>query len=743
MILWSVAFRKRLFRKFVSSLLLGSMLAGCTGLREKKLSYIGHADLNYYEDQSLRIKYADVDIPTPEAVAYSQKPRTLTDRTHDEIWEMTLAEAIHLALVNNKVVRTRGEFLSTQSAIYANTDGILSVYDPSIRESGVLFGARGTESALAAFDTQWNLSAVWNRNSTIQNSLFSLNGLPPGSTLDSSTATFNTQLVKPFAYGAQGTITHNWNYDFNNLPGRLYEGAYNGGLRADYTQPLWAGAGAEFTRIAGPVNTNIQGLSGVNQGVAIARINTDLSIADFEIAVRNQLRDVEDLYWEMYLAYRTYDAQVTARNSALRTWREVKAKADIGAKGGSAADEAQAREAYFTARSQSEDSLQALFAAEIALRRLCGLGANDGRIIRPADEPITAEYIPDWHICLAEALTRREELRRQKFNVKSNELQLIAARNVANPRLDFVASYLLNGFGNQLFAHQGPADDMAADFKSAYSNLFTGNQQGWQLGFNFSVPLGLRNAKAQVRNLELRTAKSREVLSTQEQEVNLELANAFQNVAWRYKTAETNFNRRRAAERGLQAFEAEYRAGTKTLDLLLQAQTRLANAETAYHTSVVRYQQAMTDIHFRKGTLLENNNVHLSEGMWQPEAYKEALRRAWARSYAWEASNLDPIHAEPEPFVNDVNTGTAEFIGQPGFQPEPVEGAAGGLNVPQPLPEEGGPAEAPIGPVPGEAVPGGPNLEGQAGRGAEPIPVEGTAGDRQPELIPMTGADEE
>lgn len=729
------AARKRLFRKFVSSLLMGAMLTGCTGVREKKLSYIGNADLNYYEDQSLRIKYADVDIPTPEAVAYSQKPRTLTDRTHDEIWDMTLAEAIHLALVNNKVVRTRGEFLSTQAAVFANTDGILSVFDPSIRESGVLFGARGTESALAAFDTQWNLSTVWNRNSTVQNSLFSLNGLPPGTTLDSSTATFSTSLQKSFAYGATGTLTHNWNYDFNNLPGRLFNGAYNGGLRMDYTQPLWAGSGTEFTRIAGPVSTNIQGLSGVNQGVAIARINTDLSIADFEIAVRNQLRDVEDLYWEMYLAYRTYDAQVTARNSALRTWREVKAKFDIGAKGGSAADEGQAREAYFTARSQAEDSLQALFAAEIALRRLCGLGANDGKIIRPADEPITAEYIPDWHICLAEALTRREELRRQKFNVKSNELQLIASRNVANPRLDFVSSYLMNGFGNQLFAPQGPPGDPGQNLKSAYSNLFTGQNQGWQLGFNFSVPLGLRNAKAQIRNLELRTAKAREVLSTQEQEVNLELANAFQNVSWRYKTAETNFNRRRAAERGLQAFEAEYRAGTKTLDLLLQAQTRLANAETAYHTSVVRYQQAMTDIHFRKGTLLENNNVHLSEGMWQPEAYKEALRRAWARSYAIEAGPRDPVHAEPDVFINDTNQGTAEFIGQPGVPLPQEEGGA--AMPPEPLPEQGFPQEAPINP-------GGPGLSGEEDTGREPTPVDGigTEGE-QPEVLPMLGNDEQ
>ena len=46
-------------------------------------------------------------------------------------------------------------------------------------------------------------------------------------------------------------------------------------------------------------------------------------------------------------------------------------------------------------------------ALEVSLRRMCGLSVNDGRVIRPADEPVTAEFVPDWNVSLAEALTRR------------------------------------------------------------------------------------------------------------------------------------------------------------------------------------------------------------------------------------------------------------------------------------------------------------------------------------------------
>jgi len=691
------SFRKRRREQVVSLALILSMLTGCTG-RERALNYIGEPkNLDYYEDAMTRIEYPDVDQPTPDTVTFAQKPRTLGDRSRDEVWDMPLAEAIHLALANNKVIRTRTDFLSTNSQLYTNPDNVASVYDPAIRESGVLFGTRGVESALSYFDTQWNTNLVWGKNQAIQNNVFLSGGTVPGFELIQDTAQFSTGLTKNMAYGATASVTQNWNYLQTNQPNLLFPSVYTGNLQFNYTQPLWAGAGAEFTRIAGPLNTNLQAVSGVNQGVIIARINTDISIADFEIRVRNMLKDVEDLYWDLYLAYRTYDAQVIARNSALRTWREVKAKADIGARGGGAADEAQSREAYFSARAGAEDSLQNLYTLEVQLRRMCGLASTDGRIIRPADEPVTAEFIPDWHMCLAEALTRREELRRQKWAIKSYDLQLIAAKNLAHPQFNFVGGYQLNGFGNNLFGANLDEGMVGAHEQSAYRTLANANQSGWQAGFQFNMPFGLRNARSQVRNYELRVAKAREILSLQETEVSHELTNAFQSLGWRYKTAETNFNRGRAAFRQLQATDAEYKAGTRTLDLLLQAQNRLAQAQIAYYTSIVRYNQAITDVHFRKGTLLENNNVHLSEGLWTPEAYKDALRKAWARTYAFDAPEIDPVHHEPMSFVRKGVVSSAEVAGLPEELP-PADGTMG-VEVPQvpALPEA--PKEAPIGPV--------------------------------------------
>lgn len=703
---------RRRWQKGVSLLLIASMLAGCSAPVEKP-KYLGaDRDLTAYEDQSLKLEHPvlDQEVETPASVAASDSPHTLGDtKKHDEIWEMPLAEAIHLALTNNRIVRTRGEFLSSGNQLYTNPDNITSVYDPAIRDSGVLFGTRGVESALAAFDTQFTTRLLWNENKQVQNSLFALNGLTPGTVLDTDGATFNTGLTKQFAYGASASLSHAWNYNANNLPGRLFRSAYDGNVQLNYRQPVWAGSGTEYTRIAGPIGDNIVGLSGVNQGVVIARINTDITLVDFEAQVRNMLKDVEDIYWDLYLAYRTYDSQVVARNSALASWRKVSALMAEGSKGGDAADEAQSREAYFDARSRAEDALGAtqtegLYALELRLRRICGLPVNDGRIIRPKDEPSTAEFQPDWHVSLAEALTRREELRRQKWNIKSLELQLNAANSLANPRLDFVSSYQINGFGDDLIGHNGDQGTNGADFQSAYRSIGRGDQTGYSAGFEFSMPLGLRNAHSQVRNIELRLAKARDVLAQQELEISHELANSFQQLSWRYVTAQTNFNRRVAAAEQLKAFQAKYTFGATTLDLVLQAQSRLAAAEIAFYRSITEYNKALSDLHFRKGTLLEHNNVHLSEGMWTAEAYRDALRKAWARSYSMQPLKGDPLRTEPEPFVNESGYLSGPALNGLGTSPAPMDGYDAGQAVPSP-------GEAPAGSD--EMVPGRLPTEGR------------------------------
>ena len=82
------------------------------------------------------------------------------------------------------------------------------------------------------------------------------------------------------------------------------------------------------------------------------------------------------------------------------------------------------------------------------------------------------------------------------------------------------------------------------------------------------------------------------------------------------------------------------------MDLVLRAQASNASAEVAFYTAQVNYNKAITELHMRRGTLLENDGINLVEGEWNAVAQQEAVRRAWARSFAFPAPRLESKPAE-------------------------------------------------------------------------------------------------
>lgn len=228
------------------------------------------------------------------------------------------------------------------------------------------------------------------------------------------------------------------------------------------------------------------------------------------------------------------------------------------------------------------------------------------------------------------------------------------------PRLDLVASYRVNGFGDELLSQEDQdVAGTAQGLNSFYETLNQNDQTGWNLGVQMNLPIGFRSAKAQVRNYELRLAKARQVLEVQEQEIGHELAAAFQELTRAYATLESNYHRHIAANENVEVLERRYEGGLDDVDTVLRAYERRATAEVAYFQSLIDYNKALVNLEYRKGTLLAHNNVHLMEGGWDPEAYNDAWERARARSHAFDAGGI--IHTMPAEFASDAPFGEVGF----------------------------------------------------------------------------------
>ncbi|TWT99261.1 Outer membrane efflux protein [Botrimarina colliarenosi] len=677
----------RQFRDFSCVLLAAvTALTGCAPTQP--FYFMEDGDLSHYVDVATQIEYPDVEEPSLDEVTSAQAPLTVRNSENYEVWDLSLEEATRITLTNSQVMRQLGAVVQEQapetiSRNLINSAAVATTYDPALVESstGTAFGSQfngtGVEAALSAFDAQLDSSVSWQKNDRPVN----VGGFATGfqsRAFQQDAANFNMGVSKTSAVGTQFAFRNNTTYDANNnliVQGAPAFSQWGTNFETFISQPLLQGAGAQYNRIAGPFGFEQFAANGVNpfDGVVLARIRTDQSLADFEGAARNLMRDVEQSYWTLYFTYRDLEARKIGRDSALQTWKTVAALARQGARGGSADREAQARAQYFQFKAQVEQGLSSLYSSENRLRYIMGLAHTDGRLIRPADEPTTAQVAFDWTSVHGEALGRRVEVRKQKWEIKRRELELIAARNHLLPRLDAFGTYRWLGGGDDLFGDDQGVDSPFSPGVGAFNVLTDGNFQEWEMGLRFSLPIGFRQQLSTVRHHQLLLARERALLQDLELEVSHQLGDSIRDLDLNYSLTETNFNRREAAQREVEAVETSYKANRVTLDLLLDAQRRRSDAETAYYRSLVDYNLAITDVHFRKGSLLDYNGVYLAEGPWPGKAYFDAMRRARQRD---ASVYLDYGYTRPNVISRGPHVQEMGSVGMPGdmYEGEVFEG---------------------------------------------------------------------
>jgi outer membrane protein TolC len=144
-----------------------------------------------------------------------------------------------------------------------------------------------------------------------------------------------------------------------------------------------------------------------------------------------------------------------------------------------------------------------------------------------------------------EAFVRSVELRRQKWQIKRREMELIASKNYILPRLDAIGRYRWRGMGDHLIDPSGPD----GDFNNAYQEMTEGDFQEWLLGLELSIPLGFRKEMAGIRHAQLSLARERAVYEDMELAVSNQLSEALRELEKNYSLAHTNFNKRLAALR--------------------------------------------------------------------------------------------------------------------------------------------------------------------------------------------------
>jgi outer membrane protein TolC len=642
-------------RRVACGCLAVTAITGCQPV-DRFRAWRDTSDTSYYQNFVTQIEFPDVRTSVDAQVSQTIPPLALENPSEIPTFDLGLQDAIRIALGNSEVLRNLG------GTVVQAPQGAPTQMDPALTELNPL---GGTQAALAAFDATVNSSLFWQKTDppalgtgNLQNIFILGFGRTEG--------VYSNAVQKRTASGATYALRSNVQY--SRFPTANGEFSFFGGqLEAEWRQPMMQGAGTEFNRIAGP-GAQI----GQYNGVLIARINTDITLADFEQGVIQLINDVETAYWELYYAYRSLDAQIEGRNSALKSWEQASEKFKVGQE--NAGTEAQALSNYYLFEARVNDALagvQGLYALEQRLRYMIGFTATDGRMIRPSDDPLQAEVLFDWQEALNDAINRRVEVRKQEWTIKRRELELIAARLNRRARFDALSQYRVRGAGDNLAGSDGFFDSFGTmDF------------QEWRSGLEWSYPVGLRQASAAVRHAQLNLARDMALLEEQQLRISHDLSNVSRQIRRNYEQVQINYNRVQADEREVAVLGERWFGGIeRNINFLLQAQQRLATSKTAFYRSLTDYSLSIRDFHREKGSLLTYNQVGLSEESLNGSMLEGAYQRGrfmTPRDNPEQISAPRPVSGgafDPTSVGVPSAIGPMQFVAPSGVEPLPDSGS--------------------------------------------------------------------
>ncbi len=418
--------------------------------------------------------------------------------------------------------------------------------------------------------------ANYNRNG---NSL--ITDLQLGEPVSSDQANIGVRL--PLATG--GTLSFTPSYSSTTLNNAALLGTTNpdqGGLFFSISQPLLRGAGVE-------TNT---------ASIRAAKLNSQVIDARTKLEAIRILANADRAYWNLYRAYREMDVRKQQYDLATAQMARAKRRVDAG-------DAPQVE--VLRAESGVGSTLENVIIADAALRlrqrdlkRILNdptMPINDGTGIVPATQPNPVGLQLDANVMSAQAVRNRMEMLELELQLALDVTDIQVARNATLPLFTVDYEYQLQGQGTS--------------FGNAWSNL--GNDDQYTLAVRAEIPLGNEVALNRLRRAVLQRVQRLATRDTRAQSIRQEVLNAVDalDTAWQRILAarlETVL-----AARTYEAEKRQFEVGLRTSTDVLDAATRLGDAQSREVNALAGYEIALVDAAFATGTLVGGTRVRWDE----------------------------------------------------------------------------------------------------------------------------------
>jgi outer membrane protein TolC len=375
-------------------------------------------------------------------------------------------------------------------------------------------------------------------------------------------------------------------FDMPTLRSETDAQTYDAGLNASISHPLLRNAGQKAAE----------------HGIVIATYQYQQSQARTRLEVTRVLAEVERVYWRLYAARRLLEVRKQEHDLAVaqleRARRRVAAQVDPEVE-------------IVRAESGVADKLDAIIRAENQVRdrqrelkrilNAPGLELNSPTIIVPATEPRAQFYRLDPDRLADLAIRNRMEMLELELRIAQDTANVDLARNAALPLVNVEYVYGINGLGNS--------------YADAFQMVGDKDFEDHRIGLRMEVPIGNQAARSRLRRSLASRMQSIATKEARIQTIKQEVFNAVDQLEAGYQQILATQKATVLAARLLDAEIRQYEQGLRTSTEVLDAQTKLANAQAAEIAAITEYQISQVDIAYAAGMVLGAAKVS-----WEPTA---------------------------------------------------------------------------------------------------------------------------
>ena len=514
----------------------------------------------------------------------------------EQILELSLAEAMEIAFRNNLDIRIVGfdQFVAEERVTSAKGTfeptlflGLPGLSSVNPFPGGATFGAGSGFGGFGFAD------AV-----TPPSNLFD----DPNGTQTNSFATL-VDFQQQLPFGMRYDISYNVSRSSTNNLFQSLNPAWNNTLALSVVQPLLAGRGKEAAAVE----------------LLLAQANTEVSYAAFQAQVEEILLQVETAYWDLVFAERDLEVQESTLALAREQLERTQAQVDVGliapVQSTQAEVQVAARETDVIVARNALDNARDAVRAALHAERLPG-GWETGVVPTDAPDPTMSQV--NLAGSIEQAMERRAELRQFQATIAAREIEVAAAGNALQPRLDLIGQFSSNGIGGNQIIRDGFFGPVIGEIEGGYgdavSQMFGFDFVSWRLGVNMTLPLGNSAAEGNYAQATINEDRARAELQRTRQQIELEVRRAVRGVQAATDAVASTTKTRELAERQLEIETDRFDVGMSTNFEVLRFQDDLALARSDELRARIALRQAEASLYRGMGTLLDRYGITIRSG---------------------------------------------------------------------------------------------------------------------------------